>query len=81
MVVDIDFETSSDGLNFRKVLSSPNSLPDTVMENTIREFGGNIIPGNARYVRVKAKNYGVLPSWHAGTGGEAFIFIDEIDVK
>jgi hypothetical protein len=25
-------------------------------------------------------NYGTLPSWHQGAGGEAFIFVDEISV-
>ena len=34
----------------------------------------------ARYVKVKAKNYGKLPNWHMGAGGDAFIFIDEISV-
>jgi hypothetical protein len=34
-----------------------------------------------RYLRVKAKNFGVLPEWHQGAGGEAFIFIDEIWAK
>jgi predicted alpha-1,2-mannosidase len=37
-------------------------------------------PVLARYVKVKAKNYGKLPDWHMGAGGEAFIFIDEISV-
>lgn len=37
-------------------------------------------PVLARYVKVKAKNYGKLPDWHLGAGGEAFIFIDEITV-
>jgi predicted alpha-1,2-mannosidase len=37
-------------------------------------------PVLARYVKVKAKNYGKLPEWHMGAGGEAFIFIDEISV-
>jgi hypothetical protein len=36
---------------------------------------------NARYVKVEAGNYGVLPSWHQGAGGDAFIFIDEINVR
>ena len=35
----------------------------------------------ARYVKVKAYNYGKLPEWHQGAGGDAFIFVDEIEVK
>jgi hypothetical protein len=32
----------------------------------------------SRFVKVKAINFGQLPEWHQGAGGEAFIFIDEI---
>jgi hypothetical protein len=32
----------------------------------------------ARYLRVKAINYGHLPDWQPGKGGQAWIFIDEI---
>ena len=36
---------------------------------------------SARYIKVKAYNYGKLPEWHAGKGDDAFIFIDEIEIK
>jgi predicted alpha-1,2-mannosidase len=36
---------------------------------------------NVRYVKLVAKNYGTLPDWHLGAGGDAFIFVDEVDVK
>jgi outer membrane protein OmpA-like peptidoglycan-associated protein len=35
----------------------------------------------ARYVKVIAYNYGKLPEWHQGAGGDAFIFIDEIEIN
>jgi predicted alpha-1,2-mannosidase len=35
----------------------------------------------ARYIKVKATNFGKLPEWHQGYGGDAFIFIDEIEIK
>jgi hypothetical protein len=35
----------------------------------------------ARFIKVKAINYGALPEWHLGAGYPAFIFIDEIIVK
>ncbi|MEX1189874.1 MAG: GH92 family glycosyl hydrolase [Bacteroidia bacterium] len=37
-------------------------------------------PVNARYVKVQAKNFGKLPEWHLGAGGDAYIFIDEIAI-
>jgi hypothetical protein len=36
---------------------------------------------NARYIKIAAKNFGKLPEWHLGAGGDAYIFIDEIEVK
>ena len=38
-------------------------------------------PVAVRYVKVFAKNFGTIPSWHLGAGGEGFIFIDEIWVE
>lgn len=35
----------------------------------------------ARYVRVRATNFGIIPDWHPGVGCPAFIFIDEIWVR
>ncbi|MFM6983481.1 MAG: GH92 family glycosyl hydrolase [Chitinophagaceae bacterium] len=33
-----------------------------------------------RYIKVVAKNFGKLPDWHPGAGGESFIFVDEIEI-
>jgi arylsulfatase A-like enzyme len=38
-------------------------------------------PASARYIRVRARNVGVCPSWHPGSGGNCWIFIDEIVVS
>ncbi len=81
MPVNVIYEISEDNIHYQKVLSVSNLIADTVMTNTIEELGGKIEPVKARFLKVKAKNYGTLPSWHAGYGGEAFIFIDEIDIK
>ncbi|MFN6092193.1 MAG: discoidin domain-containing protein, partial [Bacteroidota bacterium] len=35
----------------------------------------------AKYMKVKAYNFGQLPSWHLGAGGEAYIFCDEVTVS
>ena len=34
-----------------------------------------------RYIHITAKNYGALPPWHLGYGGEAWLFADEITIK
>lgn len=35
----------------------------------------------ARYVRIRALNYGALPAWNPGAGSPAFIFVDEVRVE
>ena len=34
-----------------------------------------------RYIHITAKNFGALPPWHLGYGGEAWLFADEITIK
>jgi predicted alpha-1,2-mannosidase len=35
---------------------------------------------SARYVKVKAVNYGPMPEWHISAGEQPWIFVDEIEV-
>lgn len=35
---------------------------------------------SARYLKIKATNYGALPEWHVSTGEQAWLFVDEIEV-
>jgi hypothetical protein len=56
-----------------------SSLLDTVM---IQPFSVHLTkPVKARYVKVVADTFGKLPAGHQGYGDDAFIFIDEIEVK
>jgi hypothetical protein len=34
-----------------------------------------------KHIKFVAENFGTLPEWHQGKGGEAFIFIDEIKIQ
>ncbi len=52
-----------------------NPAPD------IRDCLATFPAKNVRFVRIKAKNVGTCPDWHAGAGGKAWIFIDEIVVE
>ena len=74
----VDFELSLDGVNFVPALSIPNDVSDRDYKVTIKDFVRTLKPQPARYIRIRAQNYGKIPSWHAGNGGEAWIFVDEI---
>lgn len=77
----VEFQTSVDGINFVTAGKVENTVPDVDQELQTKDFELKIKPVEARYVRVYARNYGKLPSWHLGAGGEAYIFIDEIVVE
>jgi len=82
MPTKVDYYVSTDNINFTKIGTIENTLDAKETENTIRDFSITLEkPIKARYVNVIAKNYGKLPEWHQGFGGDAFIFIDEITVK
>jgi hypothetical protein len=74
----IEFELSIDGENFTRVLSIPNEVSDRNNELVIKDFAGTIQRQPARFVRIRARSYGKLPEWHPGSGGDSWIFADEI---
>jgi hypothetical protein len=74
-------EVSDDGKQFTKVFSAQNFLPIEERKVQVKEVEASFNPVSARYVRVKAIQYGKLPSWHEGAGGDTHLFIDEIEIK
>lgn len=74
------FEASQDGKQFTPIGEIQNTLSDKEYNAVAREFGmkTNI---SARYIKIRAINYGKIPDWHPGKGGDAHIFIDEIIVR
>ncbi len=77
----VEFETSSDGVNFVKAAEIKPGFSPTDMTPTAREYVQKITPTRARYVRIRANNFGKIPSWHLGAGGDPWIFIDEVIIK
>ena len=77
----IDFELSTDGTNFVPALSLTNEVSDSDYGAIVKDFVGTIKPQRARFVRITARNYGKLPAWHPGAGGDSWIFADEIIIE
>ncbi len=50
-------------------------------EPTLKTMTFSINKPNIQYIKVVAKNFGRLPKWHLGAGGDAWIFIDEIELR
>lgn len=84
MPTKVEYYSSTDNINFTLITTVANDVDPKKDENTIKDFSFTASkPINARYVKVKAYNYGKLPEWHLGFpyNGDAFIFIDEIIIK
>jgi hypothetical protein len=73
-------ETSLDGIHYNSYGDFICPYPDNDYTPVIDDF---MIKkeAQARFVNIKAMNYGNLPEWHLGAGYPAFIFVDEIIVK
>jgi predicted alpha-1,2-mannosidase len=84
MPTKVEYYSSTDNINFTLMTTVANDVDPKKDENTIKDFSFTTSkPINARYIKLKAYNYGKLPEWHLGFpyNGDAFIFIDEITIK
>ncbi len=81
MPLKMTVEVSVDGKVWKEVAGIENKVADTDLNVQIQKLKVAFKPVHAKYVRVKALNYGVLPKWHQGAGFDAFIFCDEISVE
>jgi hypothetical protein len=80
----VSVEVSDDGTSYRPMGRVDNTLfPATLErqeESTMHTFAVEGTVVTARYVRIKATNYGKLPAWHISAGNQAWLFVDEIEV-
>jgi predicted alpha-1,2-mannosidase len=79
---EVEYFVSNDGINFTSVAKVGHDLDWKTDEKILKKLT-NQLPQKvkARYIKVLARNYGALPEGHLGFGGDAFIFVDEIEVK
>jgi len=81
MPTKVEYYTSEDNSNFKLIKTIENKLDAKNTEVQIVDFEIVFPETKAKFIKVKAYNFGKLPEWHQGAGGEAFIFIDEITVN
>jgi predicted alpha-1,2-mannosidase len=80
MPKEVTFSVSNDGKTFTEVAKVKNKIADDDYEIATQDIDVNV-KTSGRFVKIKATNYGKIPTWHLGAGGSAFIFIDEIIIK
>jgi len=79
----VQFYGSRDGENWKILggVAVPEGLGDKNDKVEIETFELPIKPTNWPYIKVVLENYGKLPEWHLSAGKDAYIFIDEIELK
>lgn len=75
----ISFSISNDGKSYTLIDSKTNDIVEETKDD-IYMFTGNISQ-KARYIKIHAKSIKTCPSWHAGNGGRAWLFTDEIIIN
>ena len=81
MPTELIVSTSKDGRSFAELGRVGHQVPDDIegifKDDLLLDARGT----EARFVKLEAVNYGTIPTWHPGAGGEAFIFVDELLVE
>ncbi len=74
-------EVSFDGKEFHQVYSGTDFLKIEDTNPQVKKVEATFKNQPVQYIRVIAKQYGKLPSWHEGAGGDTHLFVDEITVE
>ena len=81
MPLAVEFSLSADGIHYHVVDNVENKIPANKNGALTAAFNARFESQMARYVKVKAAGMKTCPAWHKGSGGPAWIFVDEITVK
>ena len=81
MPKEIMIEISTDGKDFKQLYTGKEFLNIENTEPQIMEIEPGFVPVKTRFIRINAIQYGKLPNWHLGAGGDTHIFVDEIQIK
>lgn len=77
----VEYYASMNGKDYILLKTLDNTIDPKDDKVQIKDFATEILPTEARYIKVKAYFFGKLPEWHQGAGGDSYIFIDEISLK
>ena len=81
MPTEVTWWSSVDGVSFTKLSTIPNDMDEKKVGTFTKEFSLALKSLKSRYIKVTAKNREICPTWHAGAGGKAWVFADEICVE
>lgn len=81
----VDISISTDGTHYYQWCQDTNNYYPSVRERqeetVMHTFGCSSNGLRARYIKIKASNYGKMPAWHVSAGEQAWLFIDEVEIS
>jgi hypothetical protein len=77
----VEFYVSDDNEHFTLLKTAESRIDPKAEDSQLVPWNYDFTGIQGRYVKVIAYNFGKLPEWHQGAGGDAFIFVDEITIK
>jgi predicted alpha-1,2-mannosidase len=77
---EVQFEISNDGIIYKPLATVTNKVSTEEKGPMLQELG-SAVKAVARFVKIKAINGGLLPSWHESAGQSSHLFIDEIIIR
>ena len=75
--------TLADNLNkrFKKHQAAYFLSGESGAPTEVKDFVSTFSQREARFVKVNAKNIGICPEWHSGSGNRGWLFVDEIVIN
>ncbi len=70
------FSVSEDGKQYKEVYKQ-----SAFNQNGINQVRGNITPVRAKFVKMEAKRWGIIPAGGEGAGNPAWLFVDEMIIN
>ncbi len=78
---NVTISVSEDGEIFNVIKQQDMNLKPSEKKNEVKTVTAALSGQKVKFVRVFAKNIEKCPKWHAGNGGKAWIFTDEVTFK
>jgi Glycosyl hydrolase family 92/F5/8 type C domain len=79
---EVEYYVSTDGIQYTLAAKQSHAVSPMLDSVLVQNLSVQLSkPVTARYVKVVAVNFGKLPLGHQGYGDDAFIFVDEVEVK
>ncbi|MCD4731195.1 MAG: hypothetical protein K8R74_11365, partial [Bacteroidales bacterium] len=77
----IEVQLSKNGKDYIVVKTFITNATEQKGKESFVKYNVSLQNQKARFIKVISKSIGTIPKWHPGSGGKAWIFVDEIIVE